>query len=52
MVTRTGFEPVNVALRGQCVKPLHQRAIKKIRISSYASAFLAVSTIAAKPASS
>ncbi len=27
MVTRTGFEPVNAALRGQCVKPLHQRAI-------------------------
>ena len=22
---RTGFEPVNVALRGQCVKPLHQQ---------------------------
>ena len=25
MVMRTGFEPVNAALRGQCVKPLHQR---------------------------
>ncbi len=22
---RTGFEPVNAALRGRCVKPLHQR---------------------------
>ena len=27
MVTRTRFELVNVALRGRCVKPLHQRAI-------------------------
>ena len=27
MVTRTGFEPVNAAVKGQCVKPLHQRAI-------------------------
>ena len=26
-VTRTGFEPVNAALRGRCVKPLHQRAV-------------------------
>ena len=26
MVLRTGFEPVNVALRGQCVRPLHQRS--------------------------
>ena len=26
MVTRTGFEPVNVAVKGRCVKPLHQRA--------------------------
>ena len=24
MVTRTGFEPVNAAVKGQCVKPLHQ----------------------------
>ena len=27
MVTRTGFEPVNAAVKGRCVKPLHQRAI-------------------------
>ena len=27
MVTRTGFEPVNDAVKGRCVKPLHQRAI-------------------------
>lgn len=26
MVTRTGFEPVNDAVKGRCVKPLHQRA--------------------------
>lgn len=26
-VTCTGFEPVNAALRGQCVEPLHQHAI-------------------------
>lgn len=25
MVVCTGFEPVSVALRGQCVKPLHQQ---------------------------
>ena len=25
MVPTTGFEPVSVALRGQCVKPLHQQ---------------------------
>ncbi len=29
MVTRTGFEPVNAAVKGRCVKPLHQRAIIK-----------------------
>ncbi len=27
MVVCTGFGPVNVALRGQCVKPLHQQTI-------------------------
>ena len=27
MVTRTGFEPVNDAVKGRCVKPLHQRAM-------------------------
>lgn len=27
MVTRMGFEPMNVALRGLCVEPLHQRAM-------------------------
>ena len=26
MVTRTGFEPVNAAVKGRCVKPLHQLA--------------------------
>ena len=25
-VTRTGFEPVNAAVKGRCVKPLHQHA--------------------------
>ena len=29
MVTSTGFEPVNAAVKGQCVKPLHQLAINK-----------------------
>ena len=28
LVTRTGFEPMNAAVKGQCVKPLHQRAKK------------------------
>ena len=28
MVTRTGFEPVYACVKGMCVKPLHQRAIK------------------------
>ena len=28
MVTRMGFGPMNTALRGQRVKPLHQRAIR------------------------
>ena len=32
-VTCTGFEPVNAALRGQCVKPLHQHARHKGRCS-------------------
>ena len=27
MVTSTGFEPVNAAVKGRCVKPLHQLAI-------------------------
>ncbi len=35
LVMRTGFEPVNAALRTQCVKPLHQRAIKNILIKRY-----------------
>ena len=26
MVTRRGFEPLNAAVKGRCVKPLHQRA--------------------------
>ena len=29
LVTRMGFEPMNAAVKGQCVKPLHQRAIKE-----------------------
>ena len=28
LVTLTGFEPMNAAVKGQCVKPLHQRAKK------------------------
>ena len=27
MVACTGLEPVNVALRGRCVRPLHQQAM-------------------------
>ena len=27
LVTCTGFEPVNAAVKGRCVKPLHQQAI-------------------------
>lgn len=27
MVTHMGFEPMNVALRGLCVRPLHQWAV-------------------------
>ena len=30
MVTSTGFEPVNAAVKGQCVKPLHQLAKKMV----------------------
>ena len=26
MVTCTGFEPMNAAVKGRCVKPLHQQA--------------------------
>ncbi len=29
MVTSTGFGPVNAAVKGQCVKPLHQLAKKQ-----------------------
>ena len=32
MVTCMEFESMNVALRGQCVKPLHQQAINNILI--------------------
>ncbi len=28
MVACTGFEPVNAALRGRCVEPLHQQAVR------------------------
>ena len=28
LVTCTGFEPVNDAVKGRCVKPLHQQAMK------------------------
>ena len=34
MVTRTGFEPVNAAVKGRCVKPLHQRATVLLYIST------------------
>ncbi len=34
MVTCTGFEPVNAALRGQCVEPLHQHARSGIELLS------------------
>ena len=27
LVTSTGFEPVNAAVKGRCVKPLHQLAM-------------------------
>ena len=27
MVTSMGFEPMNAAVKGQCVKPLHQLAV-------------------------
>ena len=30
MVTRMGFEPMNAAVKGRCVKPLHQRASLKL----------------------
>jgi hypothetical protein len=31
MVTRMGFEPMNAAVKGRCVKPLHQRASLNIK---------------------
>ncbi len=34
MVTRTGFEPVNAAVKGRCVKPLHQRATLRVLLYS------------------
>ena len=37
MVTSTGFEPVNAAVKGRCVKPLHQLAIVVLKyIITYA----------------
>ena len=33
LVTSTGFEPVNAAVKGRCVKPLHQLAKKKWRLN-------------------
>ena len=30
MVTCTGFEPVNACVKGMCVEPLHQQAIKMV----------------------
>ena len=30
LVISTGFEPVNAAVKGQCVKPLHQLAKKMV----------------------
>lgn len=36
-VTSTGFEPVNAAVKGRCVKPLHQLAIVVLKyIITYA----------------
>ena len=32
MVTSMGFEPMNAAVKGQCVKPLHQLAKKMERM--------------------
>ena len=34
MVTRTRFELVNDAVKGRCVKPLHQRAILVLKNNS------------------
>ena len=33
LVTRTGFEPVNACVKGMCVEPLHQRAIKMVDLN-------------------
>ena len=33
-MTRTGFEPVNAAVKGRCVKPLHQRATLRVLLYS------------------
>lgn len=35
MVTRTRFELVNAAVKGRCVKPLHQRAITTYLLDRY-----------------
>ena len=38
-----GFEPMNVTLRGLCVKPLHQRTITmSFDIVNYITTFLAI----------
>ena len=34
MVTSTGFGPVNAAVKGRCVKPLHQLATQMVLIDS------------------
>ena len=34
LVTRTRFELVNDAVKGRCVKPLHQRAILVLKNNS------------------
>lgn len=34
LVTRMGFEPMYTALRGQRVKPLHQRVVSQYKIAS------------------
>ena len=33
MVTRTGFEPMNACVKGMCVQPLHQRAIRMVQVT-------------------
>ena len=32
-MTRTGFEPMNACVKGMCVQPLHQRAIRMVQVT-------------------